>query len=90
MCAVPGNSELALTRFEDFSFPELAVWRVDRLFGPVIPTHSYPELPHPSAAHGFREWGRNETMRLSRFLQLITLENLSNDGLARIIRVTQV
>ena len=55
------NPSSALTRFEDFSFPELAVWRVDCLFGAVIPTHGHPELPHPSAARGVREWGRDET-----------------------------
>jgi hypothetical protein len=43
------------TRFEDFPFPELAVWRMDRLLGTVIPAYSYPELTHPSTTHGVRK-----------------------------------
>jgi len=49
------------TRFEDFSFPKLAMWGVNCLFGAVIPAHGYPELTHPGTAHRIRGWGKKET-----------------------------
>ena len=78
------------TCFKDFSFPELTVWRMNRLLRAVIPTHGYPEFSHPSAARVLESGERTKPVGGSRFFQLIALKNLTDDGFARIIRVTQV
>ena len=83
------NSAKTNTRFENFSL-ELAMWRIDCLLGTIIPAHGHPKLSQPGTTYVVRDGESREAMADSRFLQLVALEDLSNDGFARVIGITQM